>query len=344
LNNDGEADYYEQFQSYGPVGPGYHAFVTDLLTDNAGNFYYAIGGRKSPSVGEVVKVSSDGKVSETIARHFRCPNGMGYGGPYGWLTIADNPDGKFPTGGVIVRRGGDYGEEGGPRTEPFLYLLPPKVDTSSGSQCWADAERFGPLSGKLIHTSYSTSSISYVTTHDSKPHPSGFAAHLPFGLKSGPMRLRVSPRDGQMYIAGQRGWDSNAAKDGALSRLRFTGKAACMVTAARATSAGVELNFSLPLDKASVDYDNFAAARVSDKADQEVEIEEVELVDDRTVRVRLAAKDIDPKQNIDHEKTKRDPQGRTHYVAVPPLAITFDIKTATGDAVKDTVYCTINGS
>src|SRR5690606_15715523 len=124
-NNDGEADFYEQFHAYGPVGPGYHAFVTDLVTDGAGNFYYAIGGRKSPSIGEVVRVAPDGKSHEVIAEHFRCPNGMGFGGPHDWLTIADNPDGKFPTGGVIVRKGEHYGEEGGPRTTPFLYLLPP---------------------------------------------------------------------------------------------------------------------------------------------------------------------------------------------------------------------------
>jgi hypothetical protein len=343
LNDDGEADFYEQFHAYGPVGPGYHAFVTDLVRDDDGNFYYAIGGRKSPSIGEVVRVSPDGKSHEVIAEHFRCPNGMGFGGPHGWLTIGDNPDGKFPTGGVIVERGAHYGEEGGPRTAPFWYLLPPKVDTSSGSQCWADAKRFGPLSGALIHTSYSTSSISYVLAHAAKPHPSGFAVHLPFGLRSGPMRLAVSPRDGQMYIAGQRGWDSNAAVDGALSRLRFTGKEQCFVTGARATAAGVELTFSQSFDAATIDYDNFSAARVADKVDEEVEIDDVEAIDERTVLVRFATEVIDPQQNIDREKTKRDAEGRTHYVAVPPLAITFNIKTKEGTAMKETVYCTING-
>lgn len=343
LNDDGEADFYEQFHAYGPVGPGYHAFQTDLVTDKEGNFYYAIGGRKSPSIGEVVRVSPDGKSHEVIAEHFRCPNGMGFGGPHDWLTIADNPDGKFPTGGVIVGKGQHYGEEGGPRTAPFLYLLPPKVDTSSGSQCWTDVKRFGPLSGALIHTSYSTSSISYVMVQDSKPNPSGFAVHLPFGFKSGPMRLAVSPRDGQMYIAGQRGWDSNAAVDGALSRMRFTGKAACMAIAARAKQAGVELTFSHPLLKSTVDYDNFSAARISDTVNDEVDIDDVELVDERTVLVRFTPEVLDPDQNIDRKETAADTQGRSHYIAVPPLAITFNIKSALEQPVKGTVYCTING-
>ena len=64
---------------------------------------------------------------------------------------------------------------------------------------------------------------------------------------------------------------------------------------------------------------------------------------ERTVLVRFATEVIDPQQNIDREKTKRDAEGRTHYVAVPPLAITFNIKTKEGTAMKETVYCTING-
>lgn len=343
LNDDGEADYYENFHSQGPIGPGYHAFVFDLNTDDEGNFYYVISGRKCPSIGEVIKLSPDGKTRETIATHFRHPNGMGYGGPHGWLTIADNPGGKFPSGASIVRPGRSYGEEGGPRTEPFLYLLPPKVDTSSGSQCWADPKRWGPLSGTLVHTSYSTSSITYVIPHDSKPYPSGYAVHMPFGFKAGVMRLRVSPRDGQIYIAGQRGWDSNAATDGCLHRVRYTGNDAYLVTGAKAIREGVQITFSCPLDKATAIYDNFFAARVGDKKEQEVDIDDVEMVDERTVLVLFDPEDIDPAQVVDRERTKRDKEGRTHFRVVPPLAITFNMKAKDGAAVKDTLYCTING-
>ncbi len=342
LNDDGEADFYENFHSYGPIGPGYHAFIFDLNTDEQGNFWYVISGRKSPSIGEVIKLAPDGKSFEVIATRFRHPNGMGVGGPNKWVTIADNPDGKFPSGASIIRAGQSYGE-GGPRTEPFLYLLPPKVDSSSGSQCWADAKRWGPLSGSLVHTSYSTSSITYVLPQNSKPHPSGYAVQMPFGFKAGVMRLRVSPRDGQMYVAGQRGWDSNAAADGCLARVRYTGKDAYLVTAAKATKRGVQLTFSCPLDPKTVDFDNFFAARVGDKKEEEVDIDDVEVVDERTVLVLLDAEDIDPAQIIDREATKRAADGRTHYRVVPPLAITFNMRAKDGTPVKDTVYCTING-
>ena len=336
LNSDGEADYFENFHSHGPIGPGYHAFIFDLNTDDDGNFWYVISGRKAPSIGEVIKVSPDGKQYEVIANHFRHPNGMGIGGPYGWVTIADNPGGKYPSGACLVKEGQSYGE-GGPRTQPFLYLLPPKVDTSSGSQCWADPKRWGPLGGALVHTSYSTSSITYVLTQNSQPHPSGYAVHMPFGFKSGPMRLRVNSRDGQMYIAGQRGWDSNAAADGCLQRVRYTGQDAYLVTGAKATKAGVELTFSCELDPKTADFDNFFAARVSDKRDDEVDIDDVELLDERTVLVSFYEEAIDPTEIVDREATKRAAKNgdqRTHYRVVDPRAV--DSKTKAHDGTPGT--------
>lgn len=345
VNGDGEADYYENFHSHGPIGPGYHAFIFDLNTDKDGNFWYVISGRKAPSIGEVIKLSPDGKRFEVVATHFRHPNGMGYGGPHGWVTISDNDEGKYPAGAWIVRQGQSYGWNG-PRTQPFLYVLPPKVDTSSAAQCWADAKRWGPLSGALIHTSYSTSSICYVLTQDTQPNASGFAVHMPFGLKSGPLRLRVNPRDGQMYIACQRGWDSNAAVDGMIHRVRYTGHDAYLVTGAKATKAGVQLTFSCPLDAKTVDFQNFFAARVDEKKETEVDIEDVKLVDERTVLVKFSAADIDPSKNVDRESTKRAAKAgdhRTHYRVIAPLAITFNVQAKDGTPVKDTVYCTING-
>jgi len=342
LNDDGEADFYENFHAHGPIGPGYHAFIFDLNTDEEGNFWYVISGRKAPSIGEVIKLSPDGKDYEVVSTHFRHPNGMGFGGPHNWVTIADNPGGKYPSGACLVRQGQSYGHNG-PRTQPFLYVLPPKVDTSSGSQCWTDPERFGPLGGTIIHTSYSTSSVSYVIAKNTSPYPSGFAVQLPFGFKSGPMRLRVSPRDGQVYIACQRGWDSNAAVDGMIHRLRYTGRDAYLVTDAKPTKTGVQLTFSCPLDAKTADFGNFFAARVDDKREEEVDIDDVELIDERTVLVRFYAEDIDPSQIIDERATEKADDGRTHFRVVAPLAITFNMKAQDGAPIKETVYCTING-
>lgn len=340
-NGDGEADVYENFHCQGEVGPSYHAFLFDLVRDREGHLYYTISGRKSPTLGQVVKVSPDGQRWERIAAHFRHANGLGFGGPHGWLTVADNPDGKFPSGGSIVRPGRGYGEEGGPRTEPFLYLVPPSLDSSSGSQCWTDPQRWGPLGGCLIHTSFSHSKLTYVLTQTTGTLPNGFAVGLPLTFSSGVMRAVVNPRDGQLYVAGLRGWDTNAAQDGCLTRVRATGLPAHAVTAAAVTAEGIRLTFSEPLAADSVDFDNFAAERVG-KGRAEVDIVDVRRIDDRTVLVEFDREDLLAGGVIDRERTKKDPSGTTHYRVIDPLAIEFNLRGRDGSKVRDTIYCTIN--
>lgn len=341
LNGDGEADYYENFHSAGDIGTSYHAFLFDLVTDKAGNFYFARSGRKAPPPGDVVRVSHDGTKREVIATHFRHPNGMGGAGLHDWILIADNPGGKYPSGAMLVRQGASYGHEG-PRTAPYLFVLPPEVDTSSGSQCWTDSKRFGPLSNTLIHTSYSKSTACYamVQAFGEKRDPNGFAVKLPFQFRSGVMRCRVSPRDGQVYIVGQRGWDTNAATDGCLQRVRFTGKPAYVVESAEAIGNAVQLRFSTKLDAETVETDGFAAARVSGKQKQDVAIKRVSLIDARTVRVEFA--ELPDSAAIDRSRTEKAKDGRTHYRVVPPLAISFDLDAADGTLIRDTVYATIN--
>ncbi len=337
LNADGEADYYENFHSAGEIGPSYHAFLFELVNDEEGNFYFARSGRKAPSIGEVVRVSPDGKQREVISTYFRHANGMGFGGPHHWLTIADNADGKYPCGASIVREGGMYGWKG-PMSVPMLYVLPPKVDSSAGSQIWSDPKRWGPLGGTLVHTSFSSSTATYVMVQDSKTHPNGFAVKFPWGFKSGVMRGAVGPRDGQMYLAAQRGWDTNAAVDGIVQRIRYTGKPAYMVTNASAIKGGIQLSFSCPLDPETVDYDFFSAERVDGKSAKEVDIEDVRALDDRTVFVEIP--DLDPSQIVDKVRTKQD--GGPRYRVVAPLAISFRIKAKDGTKIHETVYATVN--
>ena len=44
LNNDGEADFYENFNNDVQVTPGFHEFTFGLETDSKGNFYFIKGG------------------------------------------------------------------------------------------------------------------------------------------------------------------------------------------------------------------------------------------------------------------------------------------------------------
>src|SRR5204862_4339946 len=77
---------------------------------------------------------------------------------------------------------------------------------------------------------------------------------------SGMMRPRFNPADGQLYIAGLKGWSSSAARDCQLARVRYTGKPLCMPLEAHLTKIGFEVLFSAKLDPASAtDKQNVSA-------------------------------------------------------------------------------------
>lgn len=114
LNNDGEADYYENFNNDTIVTANYHEFSLDLHTDRAGNFYFAKGSPWEPEVtsphqGCLFKVSKDGSKMEIIATGFRAPNGMTVG-PRDEITVSDNQGHWMPSSKMDwVEKGGFYG-------------------------------------------------------------------------------------------------------------------------------------------------------------------------------------------------------------------------------------------
>ena len=339
-NRDGEADYYESFyEDPGEIGAGYHAFSYDLVTDQAGCFYFAQGAWKSPLPGAVVRVSRDGNQAEIIASDLRNPNGLGAGGPNNWLTVADNPSGKaLYNGFALLKEGASYGFQH-PRTTPMLVVLPARVDSSSAGQCWSDPHRWGPLSGSIIHNSYSRSAIFYCFIQDLLPYPNGFAIKFPFHLRAGAMRARVNPTDGQVYIACKKGWDSIARYDGALYRIRHTGQPSHFITQAAATRNGIRLTFACDLLPASIARENFTIIREPDKPAKDLTLQPkpvaaVRLIDARTLELTLAGIG---EETLEH-RTGEDGTVRIR----PAISLTAKLRAADGTALEQTVHATIN--
>ena len=114
LNNDGEADFYENFNNDCVVTDNYHEFALDLQTDKAGNFYYAKGSPWTPTnwsqhQGTMIRVSKDGSKLDVIATGLRAPNGLGMG-PNDELSCSDNQGHWMPANRLnIVKPGGFYG-------------------------------------------------------------------------------------------------------------------------------------------------------------------------------------------------------------------------------------------
>jgi hypothetical protein len=277
LNGDGEADFYENFNNGAWVTYNYHEYAMGLEADAEGNFYYAKGApslaiEKQPPIvphhGTVLKVSRDGRALEILATGVRASNGLGVG-PDGRVTCSDNDGHWGPATRInLVRPGAYYGDRlTSPRQpspdafEPPLCWIPKKVDNSAGGQVWVTSDRWGPLGGQLLHTSYGTCSLMQVLIDDAQAPAQGAVVPFPLRFGSGIMRARFHPGDGQLYVCGLRAWESNAAYDGILQRVRYTGRPVHTVRGMRVTSSGVDLTFTNPLDRESATEPEFWAAQ-----------------------------------------------------------------------------------
>jgi type 1 glutamine amidotransferase/cytochrome c551/c552 len=258
-NGDGEADWYENFNNDSSTGGG-HDFSTCLETDRAGNFYFL------HAKDGLVQISPDGRQRRVIASGFRNPNGMGID-PDDTITVAPQEGEWVGASSIVqVKPGGYYGFPG-PRVTPARTLgcdppwcwIPRALDNSSGGQVWAAGDRFGPLTGHLVHLSYGRSWPLLALEDKVGEVRQGAITPLPVRFESGAMRGRMRPQDGQLYVTGLRGWENNAVRDGCFERMRYTGAAAHLPVGIRYHEDGVAVTFSCALDKASAeDVDNYS--------------------------------------------------------------------------------------
>lgn len=254
LNGDRATDYYESVSSLIDTSGGGHDYVTSLCRDDAGNFYYV-----DPRGAH--RISPDGRSKETLAGGFRNPNGMGVSADGKIITVAPQ-QGEWTPSSVIheIKPGGWYGY-GGPKiteSRPLGYDLPlcwipHPVDNSSGSQVWANSDRFGPLSGHLIHLSWGRCTLLLTLRDVVEGTAQGAVVPLKGRLLSGPMRGEFHPRDGQLYVVGCQGWQTAAARDGSFQRVRWTGKKLPLPIAWEAHPHQLLLRFNEPLDRSTVE-------------------------------------------------------------------------------------------
>ena len=269
FNHDGEADGYENFNSDCAVTPNYHEFASCLETDSQGNFYFqkgapALAGRKdfehySAQSGCLVKVSSDGSKLENIASGFRESNGLCIS-PQDDIFATDNQGNWMPECPLsLIQKGGFYGMldpahvgELPPRA-PSILWFPYSIDKSSGTPVWESSEKWGPLKGQMAMTSYGMCNLFHIMLDRSAGKIERAAAvRVPnVAFSSGMMRAKFSPKDGQLYVCGLKGWGTSAAKDGSFQRVRFTGKPANMPVEFHLIPGGVRIVFSDSLNAES---------------------------------------------------------------------------------------------
>ncbi|HEY1189114.1 MAG TPA: DUF6797 domain-containing protein [Gemmata sp.] len=273
LNGDGEIDFYECFNSDHQVTEHFHEFAMGLQTDADGNFYYAKSGRHAlpalvPHHGTLLKVTKDGSKTEILATGFRAANGVCLN-PDGTFFVTDQEGFWTPKNRInLVEKGGFYGNMWGytdltdtsdsAMKSPLCWITN-SFDRSPAELVWVTSDKWGPLKGSLLNTSYGAGKL-YVVPHEIvNGQAQGGMCELPLPtFPTGIMRPRFHPTDGQLYVCGMFAWAGNQVAPGGFYRVRYTGKPADLPVGLKATATGVEITFTDALDaKAAADPKNY---------------------------------------------------------------------------------------
>ncbi len=263
-NGDGEADFYENFNSDHQVTEHFHEFAMDLQTDADGNFYYAKAARHGktalvPQHGTLLRVSRDGLRTEILATGFRAPNGVCLNDD-GTFFLTDQEGFWTPKNRINhVKVGGFYGNMWGyhditdssdAAMEPPVCWITNTFDRSPAELLRVTSDAWGPLKGSLLNLSYGMGKFFVVPYETKGGVMQGGMCALPIpALPTGVMRGRFHPKDGQLYCCGMFAWAGNQTAPGGFYRIRATGKPMFLPTSLHATTRGLKITFTDPIDR-----------------------------------------------------------------------------------------------
>jgi len=249
----------------------------------------------------------------------------------------------------LIHPGGFYGNlwshAGTPRKasegyDPPICWLPTNVDRSPAEDLWVSSEHWGPLKGKIIHTSYGMGTISLLMHEVIDGVPQGGVVQLvPKKFATGIMRGRFNRMDGQLYVCGLVGWSSNCAEPGGFYRVNYTGRPLRVPIEMHVSKEGVALTFAEKLDRTT-------AEDVARYGVQRWQYRWTENYGSKHYRLSEPAREGQDEVNVLAAKLSED--GKTvslkleDFRPVMQMRIDVDVKAADGQTVKTTVYSTIN--
>lgn len=352
FNGDGETDFYECLNSDHQVTEHFHEFAMGLQVDAAGNFYYAKSARHAltavvPHHGTLLRVSPDGSKTDILANGFRAANGVCLN-PDGSFVVTDqeghwNPKNRINW--VTPAKAGEkprfYGNMFGyhdvtdssdAAMEPPLCWITNAFDRSPAELLWVTSDRWGPLKGSLLNLSYGYGKVFAVPFEEVDGVKQGGMIELPLPtFPTGTMRGRFHPTDGQLYLCGMFAWAGNAIQPGGFYRIRATGKPMFVPVELRATTRGMSMTFTEPLDHdAAKQVANYAVKTWSLK---------------RTANYGSKHHD---EQSLEITKATLSEDGKTVSLDIPKIEptwcmeIKFTLKAANGELVHGTIHNTVH--
>jgi azurin len=264
LDDNGEADFYECITNEFPTARG-NSFALTLHQDDKGRFYWFT---RSSQFG--MTRFTPGSKPEAIATGLRGCNGTGVS-PDGSIVFAMPQEGSWqPASGIFEVGNGSYHGFFGPKSEfgkhgyqMPLCFLPRGIDNSSGDIVFVPKdERFGPLTGRMIGTSFGYCEHYLVVREVMKDgQVQGGVVPLPGEFLSGAHRGSFSSKDGHLYIVGTDGWQSYAQENGSLQRVRWTGNEMLLPESVETRKNGLIIRFNEFIDPQSLDVKKVFASQ-----------------------------------------------------------------------------------
>jgi hypothetical protein len=261
--------------------------------------------------------------------------------------VSDNEGHWIPSSKVnLIKKGGFYGMTPAAHREPKpddfdkpICWLPKSQDNSGGGQVWVTSDKWGPLQDHLLFTSYGKGTLFYAMHEHVEGVTQAAMVRLLPRFPTGVMRGRINPKDGQVYLCGLRGWQTDGMREGGFYRVRYTGQPVRLPTAFHVVKGGLQITFTVPLnvsEATSLDnYDveqwnyewtgnygspEFSPSHPEAKEHDKVTIQSVKLSTDRKT-VFLEIPDLRP---------------------VDQMRVKFKISAADGTPIAEEIYNTIH--
>ena len=276
LNEDGSADYYENFSNLMEQSIETREWASDMVAAPDGSFYVSKFGAldlgpetSSPKSimgfrtgshydGSIVRISSDGRKAEHYATGFRGPY-LGLNPKTGVLSASDQQGNYMPSTPILLVNEGDYygvsataHREPIPEITPPLTWIPHSVDRSGTGQVWITGDQMGPLSGQMVHMSYGRPGLFQVLIDSTSNAVQGAVSVIPGSYSAPTMKGAMNPGNEQLYFTGFSLWGSDSDSISAFSRLRYTGADSFLPEDFSVRKGGVTIRFGVELDQRTI--------------------------------------------------------------------------------------------
>jgi hypothetical protein len=191
----------------------------------------------------------------------------------------------------------------------------------------------------MLYLSYGKSSLFGVLQESVGDVKQGGVFKFPLKFESGICRGRFNPVDGQFYVAGLKGWQTNGAKDGAIERVRYTGKPVTVQNELHVTDKGINIAFTNEVETSSAsDAGNYSIEQYNYRWTSAYGSAEYKVSDPE-------AKGHD---KLEIKSVTVAPDKKSVFLEVPGLQpvmqmkIKMNIKAADGSTIPDGIGNTIN--